>query len=148
MIQMFKKTRRKFRQRVARSDSDEENHTKNEEANETKEEQPEIPGVEVTAPSETPAKEKKRRDRLKKHEQQAASPRPLVSFEPHDEEEGEVFKVRKSSTSRRIAKQLRREKCDIEPQDDAGGQDDAAAESPPPGEYSDVKIKVGYLGTF
>ncbi|XP_064614574.1 PAX3- and PAX7-binding protein 1-like [Liolophura sinensis] len=98
MAGMFKKPKRNFRRKVADSDSDQEKEDVS--IDNTVDEASVKPAPPPSVP-EKKTKEKKKRDKGDKSTK-------LLSFED-DEGETEVFKVKKSSHSKRIAKQLKKE---------------------------------------
>ncbi|XP_075553030.1 PAX3- and PAX7-binding protein 1 [Dermacentor variabilis] len=89
-MSLFRKPNRKFRQRLHHSDTEDEAEVTN------VEEEKSPPRVETPAAA-VEAEESK-------------APASLLSFGDDDEEETEVFKVRKSTYSRRLAKQLERDR--------------------------------------
>ncbi|KAJ8315152.1 hypothetical protein KUTeg_007302 [Tegillarca granosa] len=103
MATIFKKPRRNFRRKVVgQSDSDEEKEDQNVAPVEDEDSKD---SFESKTSSDKPKKSKK-----KKKEKDIASSAAL-SFDLHDSEgDGEVFKVKKSSHSKRLAKQLKKEK--------------------------------------
>lgn len=108
---LFKKPNRKFRQREARNDSEDEGTAvENEDSKDKQKSETKIPFIDTESsvlPSTSTASSN--RDKDEKNDSAIPKPSKLLSF--HDEEDdGEVFKLKKSNYSRRLAKQRERER--------------------------------------
>ncbi|CAE1251047.1 GCFC [Acanthosepion pharaonis] len=91
MATTFKKPRRNFRRKVATSDSDEEN-------NDAEKKEEIIKEPVNNGDSEPKTKHKKKRETSS-----------LLSFADAEDDDAEIFQIKKSSHSKRIAKQLKKE---------------------------------------
>ncbi|KFM74139.1 GC-rich sequence DNA-binding factor 1, partial [Stegodyphus mimosarum] len=112
---LFKKPNRKFRQREARPDSDDESSTELSEskAKSVKTDVKDKPSTSVEADNNASTSNSStvllQREKEEKTDPSLAKGTKLLSF--HDEEDdGEVFKLKKSNYSRRLAKQREKEK--------------------------------------
>ncbi|XP_059152632.1 PAX3- and PAX7-binding protein 1-like [Physella acuta] len=111
MASLFKKPRRNFRRKGGELDSDKEDESK-EEKMDTSENQP---------LSFKPDAEKKKKQKPKEKEKDSST-KTVLSFEmEEDDADTEVFKIKKSSHSRRIAKQMKKEKKGKDQGDDWNG---------------------------
>ncbi|XP_037081001.1 uncharacterized protein LOC119101688 [Pollicipes pollicipes] len=102
-MSLFKKPKKNIRQRVVVDYSDEENEASNE-ALETTTKADNDDGMDGIGDSKENSMDTKLEKKKKKKRETA-----VVSF-MDEEEEGEVFQVKKSSQSRRLAKQIEKEK--------------------------------------
>ncbi|XP_062609801.1 PAX3- and PAX7-binding protein 1-like [Saccostrea cucullata] len=99
MSTLFKKPRRNFRKKVITIDSDSDNDSKDE--NNFDNEQSDIKSQTFSSDQIKKSKKKKKEESQGMHRSSS-----VLSFK-EENEEGEVFKVKKSSHSKRIAKQLK-----------------------------------------
>ncbi|XP_041351810.1 PAX3- and PAX7-binding protein 1-like [Gigantopelta aegis] len=100
MATMFKKPKRNFRRKlVSESDSDQENDSKKDTKAEERNEEP----MEISGTKDNDKKVKK-----KKSEKDAAA-KIALSFDHDEGDDTEIFQVKKSNHSRRVAKQLKKE---------------------------------------
>ncbi|XP_061176803.1 PAX3- and PAX7-binding protein 1-like [Saccostrea echinata] len=99
MSTSFKKPRRNFRKKVITIDSDSDNESRNE--NNFENDQNEIKSQIISDDQIKKSKKKKKEESQGMHRSSS-----VLSFK-EENEEGEVFKVKKSSHSKRIAKQLK-----------------------------------------
>ena len=97
MATMFKKSKRNFRKKVV----DEDDETGNDDEAEN------VPAVAQNTVENSKPKEK-RKSKIKVDK--VASSNSLLSFDDEAADEGEVFKVRKSKESRRLAKKIEQER--------------------------------------
>ena len=97
MATMFKKSKRNFRKKVV----DEEDDTGNDDESEN------VPAISKNTVENSKPKEKKK---SKIKVDKVASSNSLLSFDDEATDEGEVFKVRKSKESRRLAKKIEQER--------------------------------------
>ncbi|XP_076444487.1 PAX3- and PAX7-binding protein 1-like [Babylonia areolata] len=110
MASMFKKPKRNFRRKINTSDSENEGDNV-QEAMEVDEESQDSVSMDVQLSDQSKSKEKKKKTKTKEKETSTMSrSSSTLSFGLEEEEDTEVFKVKKSSHSKRIAKQLKREK--------------------------------------
>ncbi|XP_071112400.1 PAX3- and PAX7-binding protein 1-like [Haliotis cracherodii] len=122
MATMFKKPKRNFRRKVvADSDSDQENENKLAEAEneengnfmEIDDDCPDIlrapPPLPLPPPPPPPIPELKKVKKKKREKELDSSKVKPLSFDTEEDGDTEVFKVKKSSHSKRIAKQLKKE---------------------------------------
>ena len=107
MATTFKKSKRNFRKKVV----DEDDETGHDDESEN------VPAISKNADENSRPKEKKK---SKTKVDKVASSNSLLSFD--DEDEGEVFKVRKSKESRRLAKKIEQER---KKKEKIGGEADA-----------------------
>ncbi|XP_025097837.1 PAX3- and PAX7-binding protein 1-like isoform X2 [Pomacea canaliculata] len=106
MASMFRKPRRNFRRKVTGSDSDNERDGGDEHMDIDDESYDNVSTDLNNTSAGKSTKEKKKNLKIKEKE---PSTKSTLSFD-HEEEDTEVFKVKKSSHSKRIAKQLKRER--------------------------------------
>ncbi|KAK7107892.1 PAX3- and PAX7-binding protein 1-like isoform X2 [Littorina saxatilis] len=112
MATMFKKPKRNFRRKINTSDSENENDNESEPMDVDEMSQDSV-STEASA-DQSKSKDKKKKKKPKEKEPSATA---VLSFGHEDEEEtAEVFKVKKSSHSKRIIKQLKKEKKEKEEQ--------------------------------
>lgn len=107
MATMFKKSKRNFRKKIV----DEDDETIHDDESEN------VPAISKNTDENSKPKEKKK---SKTKVDKVASSNSLLSFD--DEDEGEVFKVRKSKESRRLAKKIEQER---KKKEKIGGEADA-----------------------
>ncbi|XP_043226596.1 PAX3- and PAX7-binding protein 1-like isoform X2 [Amphibalanus amphitrite] len=108
-MSLFKKPKKNIRQRVAVHDSDEENEASNDATEKDtpkteNDDSMDAMGLGDSKENSMDIDMRKEKKKKKKHEEKA-----VISF-IDEEEEGEVFQVKKSSQSRRLMKQMEKEK--------------------------------------
>ncbi|XP_071043298.1 PAX3- and PAX7-binding protein 1 isoform X2 [Parasteatoda tepidariorum] len=106
---LFKKPNRKFRQREARADSEDESNST--ESPETKPKIPSKPDLKPSTSLEIDTVKSSSSSKEKEDKTDSSLPKATKLLSFHDEEDdGEVFKLKKSSYSRRLAKQREKER--------------------------------------
>nr|KAG5694080.1 hypothetical protein BaRGS_033699 [Batillaria attramentaria] len=105
MASMFKKPKRNFRRKIADDDSENENDGPQESMDVDEPQENTITAPSVTEPVKP--KEKKKKSKIKEKE---PAGKATLSFDHEEEADTEVFRVKKSSHSKRIAKQLKKER--------------------------------------
>ncbi|KAL5009833.1 hypothetical protein ScPMuIL_012138 [Solemya velum] len=130
MAAVFRKPKRNFRKKVTESDSDHDDSGSRTKENDNEDSNDSIDISEIVSK----LKERKK----KKDKDQAPS---LLSFGDADEEEGEVFKVKKSSHSKRLAKQLKKTSLKVKDIDEQIGQTDVKDDNDNDKGAEDMDIK-------
>ncbi|ELU08053.1 hypothetical protein CAPTEDRAFT_227729 [Capitella teleta] len=147
---MFKKPKRNFRGRRKNSGNDEDSNSKASDNGDSRESPADVTApsacVSVPDPLSTGATVKPKKIKKKKHQDTTVVDGSIhrssstLSFGQEDDEEGEVFQIKKSSHSRRVAKQLKKESRREKEERAKTDQDDDSDDAPATG-YSMESLK-------